>query len=62
MNKEKWKKIYVEDTLAGCQKLNGINATEDPVFWPKTREVTLNFIKEMDKAYEVYMMENGKKE
>jgi len=30
--------------------------------WPRTREIVMKSIKEMDKAVEVYNMENGKKE
>jgi hypothetical protein len=60
MTKEKWIKIYNEECNKHMQRTLG-NKYADPANWPDVKASLLSHIEEMDKAFEVYNLENGVK-
>ena len=61
MNKDKWKKIYNEELQIASDKSNEIVPifiAVEPENWPELREVLIEHIEAVDKATEVYNMEN----
>jgi hypothetical protein len=63
MKKEKYKQIVMEE----LRKVNSQpfftatpDSAQDPMDWAAAKAQLLTFIKEVDKATEVYNLENGK--
>ena len=56
MNIKKWKQIYKEELDIGCDKILSLEIT--PNNWGDIKDALKTFIKEVDKATEVYNMEN----
>jgi hypothetical protein len=58
MTKEKWREIVKEEQRKAETKAMG---TATPEKWPVARESMLDYIAEIDKATEVYNLENTTK-
>lgn len=58
MNKDKWREIYKIELTETNEILGSKLPT--PETWEFYKEVIINLIEEMDKATEVYNMENKK--
>lgn len=56
MNKEKWIEIFYEE----AQKHSAAHHIVSPKAWASMKQSLLVYIKEIDKATEVYFMENPK--
>lgn len=57
MTEEKLEQIYREEVIIANVKLSGFDII--PKEWTEIKKIYLNFINEVDKAYEVYNLENG---
>lgn len=60
MTKEKWLKIYNEECGQGGQIIGGQPVTK-PELWKLKKAILENIIDNIDKATEVYEMENKEK-
>ena len=58
MNKEKWKKITQEEVQKHINRT--VFMEFEPENWEEYKKANLEYIKEVDKATEVYFMENKK--
>jgi hypothetical protein len=56
MNQDRWNQIYNEE----CNKVYSSYSVINPETWEDIKEKTLKFIDEIDKATEVYLLENSK--
>lgn len=54
MNKEKYREVVTEE----LGKASDGSDISDPANWPPTKKKLEKFIKEVDKAHEVYTLEN----
>jgi hypothetical protein len=59
MNRNKWAQVKEEEEFEFSKKISGIDR-DDPENWTIYKSCLLGFIEEMDKATEVYNMENKK--
>jgi hypothetical protein len=61
MTKDKWFLLRYWEISKWFEKITNCYSKDSIDTWLEEREVLLHFIKEMDKATEVYFMENNKK-